>query len=231
MPSWRSCQRWNTARRYSAAGARLSSSSRQLHSADLPAARLRQLGEELDLARVLVRRGHALTWSWKLAHERVAAGMSGAQHDERLHDLPAVRVGLPDDRALRHRRVLEQGALDLERPDPVAGGDDHVVGAAGEPEVAVLVAQRPGRPSRTSRRGSTALSARALSSSRRTASAGGRRSAMSPSSPAGSSSPSSPMTASSWPGRGETHRPRPHLSPGSCRPAGSSRSARSRPGS
>src|SRR5436190_18908640 len=35
--------------------------------------------------------------------------------------------------------MLEAGRLDLERPDPVAGRDDHVVRAARVPEVAVLV--------------------------------------------------------------------------------------------
>jgi hypothetical protein len=36
--------------------------------------------------------------------------------------------------------VLEERALDLERPDAVAGGDDDVVGASDEPQIAVLVA-------------------------------------------------------------------------------------------
>src|SRR5579862_5358786 len=35
--------------------------------------------------------------------------------------------------------MLEARRLDLERADAVAGGDDHVVGAALVPEVAVLV--------------------------------------------------------------------------------------------
>ena len=35
--------------------------------------------------------------------------------------------------------MLDARRLDLERPDPVPGGDDHVVGATGVPEVAVLV--------------------------------------------------------------------------------------------
>src|SRR5205085_120030 len=44
--------------------------------------------------------------------------------------------------ALRHRPVLEQGRLDLERPDAVRGRRDHVVSSPGEPEVAVLVTRR-----------------------------------------------------------------------------------------
>src|SRR5436190_15029956 len=35
--------------------------------------------------------------------------------------------------------MLDTGRLDLERPDAVAGRDDHVVAAAGVPHVAVLV--------------------------------------------------------------------------------------------
>src|SRR4051794_34349617 len=35
--------------------------------------------------------------------------------------------------------MLDTGRLDLERPDAIAGGDDHVVAAAGVPHVAVLV--------------------------------------------------------------------------------------------
>ena len=61
------------------------------------------------------------------------------EHDERLDDLAALGVGRADDRALGHRRMLEQRALDLERPDPVRRREDHVVRAADEPEVALLV--------------------------------------------------------------------------------------------
>src|SRR5215203_5422743 len=38
--------------------------------------------------------------------------------------------------------MLHAGRLDLERADPVARGDDHVVGAARVPDVAVLVELR-----------------------------------------------------------------------------------------
>ena len=68
--------------------------------------------------------------------------MALAEHDERLHDLAAIDVGLPDDGALGDRGVLEQRALDLERADAVYGAEDHVVGAPDEPEVPVLVARR-----------------------------------------------------------------------------------------
>ena len=68
--------------------------------------------------------------------------MALGEHDERLDDVALDLVGRGDRRRLAHRRVLEARRLDLERPDPVAGGDDHVVGAARVPDVAVLVLGR-----------------------------------------------------------------------------------------
>ena len=59
--------------------------------------------------------------------------------DVRLDDVPALGVRRRDDRALGDQRVLEQRGLDLEAGDVVARGDDHVVGARLEPEVAVGV--------------------------------------------------------------------------------------------
>src|SRR5262249_57822493 len=46
-------------------------------------------------------------------------------------------------RRFRDCRVIDQRALDLHRPDAVAGDVDHVVDAAEQPEVAVGVALRP----------------------------------------------------------------------------------------
>ena len=63
-----------------------------------------------------------------------------AEHDERLDELAAIRVGHADDGALGDRRMLEERALDLERADAVGRGEDHVVRSADEPEVALLVA-------------------------------------------------------------------------------------------
>ena len=45
-----------------------------------------------------------------------------------------------DDRGLGHGLVLDQGALDLGGAEAVAGDVDHVVDAAGDPVVAVVVA-------------------------------------------------------------------------------------------
>src|SRR5262245_48214965 len=111
----------------------------QLRAPDLPADRLGQVGDELDLARVLVGCGHGLDVLLQLASKRVRGRVPRRQYDERLDDLPAERVRLADDGRLGHRGVLDQRRLDLERPDPVRRAVDHVVGAAHEPEIAVVV--------------------------------------------------------------------------------------------
>ena len=71
----------------------------------------------------------------------IEAGKVGGE--ARLVDIaPTVMrlLGLPPEGLRPDGRVLEEGALYLEGADAVAGGDDDVVGAADEPEVAVLVA-------------------------------------------------------------------------------------------
>ena len=65
--------------------------------------------------------------------------MAVAQDDDGAHDRAALVVGRGDDRGLGHGGVLDERRLDLERADPVAGGDDHVVGAALEEQEAVVV--------------------------------------------------------------------------------------------
>ena len=111
----------------------------QLRPLDLAARGLRQLLGELDDPRVLVGSGDALrrgpgaraasssegspSRSTTIARTTEPRSSSGAAHGGGLGD-----GGVGDERG-----------LDLEGPDPVAGGDDHVVVAALEPEVAVLV--------------------------------------------------------------------------------------------
>ncbi len=62
------------------------------------------------------------------------------QHDDRVHDVPALGVGPGDRGRLHHGGVRAERGLDLDRPDAVAGGDDHVVRTALEPELPVVVA-------------------------------------------------------------------------------------------
>ena len=131
-----------------------------------------------------------------------------------LTTLPRVSSGDGHDRRVGDRRMLDEAVLDLGRADAVAGGLEHVVGAALVPEVAVVVA-----------RGDVAgaapvagvLAARAfgiaevLEEEHRVGRAVGRdaggprpRRARR----AASSLPSSSITAMRWPGIGAAHRAR-----------------------
>ena len=65
--------------------------------------------------------------------------MAVAQHDDRADDRAALGVRRGDRGGLGDRGVRHERRLDLERPDPVPGADDHVVGAALEVQVPVLV--------------------------------------------------------------------------------------------
>src|SRR5215210_3306615 len=71
----------------------------------------------------------ALTCSWS----------SRASASDGAYDAAALLVRRRHDRGLGDRRVGHQRGLDLERPDPVAGRDDHVVEAALEVQEAVVV--------------------------------------------------------------------------------------------
>ena len=59
--------------------------------------------------------------------------------DEGLHDLPAQWIRHADGGGFAHRRMLQDGILDLDRAHRPAGRDDDIVGAAAVIEVAVLV--------------------------------------------------------------------------------------------
>ena len=52
-----------------------------------------------------------------LGGERVRRRVAGLEHDERLDDLGAHRIGLADHGGERHRRMADQAILDLARPD------------------------------------------------------------------------------------------------------------------
>ena len=62
------------------------------------------------------------------------------QGDERRDRLALELVRAADDRRFGDRRMVDERALDLHRADAVAGDVQHVVDAAEEPEVAVVVA-------------------------------------------------------------------------------------------
>ena len=74
--------------------------------------------------------------SWSLS----AVGVVGAEQDVGVDPLALDRVREAHHRRLRHRLVGHERALDLGGPQPVARDVEHVVDAAGDPVVAVLVA-------------------------------------------------------------------------------------------
>src|SRR5213595_2115533 len=102
----------------------------ELCAPDLAGNRLRQIGDELDLARVFVGGGHGLDVLLQVDDEGGARRVAGRQDDERLDDLAAERIGLADDGRLLHRRVLDERRLYLERADTVGRAVDDVVGPA-----------------------------------------------------------------------------------------------------
>src|SRR5438128_10487828 len=65
--------------------------------------------------------------------------MPRCQDHVRLDYRPPYWIAFPDHGAFDDRRVLDQGALDLEGADAVAGRDDHVVRSSDKPEVALGV--------------------------------------------------------------------------------------------
>ncbi|MNM84595.1 hypothetical protein D3C81_966880 [compost metagenome] len=62
-----------------------------------------------------------------------------AEHDERLDQFGALRIGLADHGGLDHGRVFDQRTFHVERANPVAGGGDHVIAATDEADAAVRV--------------------------------------------------------------------------------------------
>ena len=67
---------------------------------------------------------------------RLVAGLQG---DERRDDLAAQLVRHAGHARFGDGRVAQERRLDLDRADPVIGDLDDLVGATGEPDVAVLV--------------------------------------------------------------------------------------------
>lgn len=71
--------------------------------------------------------------------ERVGVERVLNRLDERLDRLAVSLVRDADHAGLFDSETLGDCLLDLRRPDPVAAGEDHVVGPRDEPEVAVRV--------------------------------------------------------------------------------------------
>src|SRR5688500_2564208 len=113
---------------------------------DLPGARLGQVVAEADVLRLGDRAdllADPLAQLLGDLERLVTRGSSALQHHEGAHRLAGQLVRAADDRGLGHElRVGHQRALDLHRAQAVAGDVQHVVDAAHDGYVAVLVAGR-----------------------------------------------------------------------------------------
>ena len=123
-------------------GQRAARSGAQRRAPDLAARRARELVREVDDARVLVGRRRGLRVLLQLARERGRRREPSRDHD-RAHDAPRSASGAATTAASATAGCADERRLHLERPDPVSGGDDHVVGAALEVQVALLVGAHP----------------------------------------------------------------------------------------
>ena len=81
----------------------------------------------------------AATWFAQLLEHLDRAFVAAFQRHVGDDRLPGERVRAAADRRLRDPRVVDERRLDLDRRDPVAGDVHHVVDAAEQPEVSVLV--------------------------------------------------------------------------------------------
>src|SRR5690348_4511253 len=109
---------------------------------DLARARLRQLGREDDVGRRRELADHAADVVTKLFQYLRRTFLAALQRDEGHDRLPRLRVVAPRDRGLGDRGMADQRAFHLDRRDAMAGDVHHVVDAAEEPEIAVLVDAR-----------------------------------------------------------------------------------------
>src|SRR5262245_48481385 len=111
----------------------------QLAPHDLARRGERQLGHELDLARVLMRGEAGLHEGGEVGLERLRADNLGPELNEGLHDLGTYLVGHADDTDHGDGGMAHQAFLDLARADAIAARGDDVVVAALEEDVAILV--------------------------------------------------------------------------------------------
>ena len=82
------------------------------------------------------------TWACSSFFSSSLAAIARFQRDEAADAFALDVVRLADDRGLRDLRMMHQGAFDFHRAQAVAGDVQHVVDAAHDPEVAVLVPAR-----------------------------------------------------------------------------------------
>src|SRR6516225_5563487 len=106
----------------------------QPEALNLSSRRLRELGHELDPARIFVRGDLIAHERLQLLGRGVAAGPAARlEHDERIRLHQAVFIGLAHDTALQDGRVLDQRRFDLRRGHPLSPHLQHVVGPPAVP--------------------------------------------------------------------------------------------------
>ena len=145
-----------------------------------------------------------------VARVRAMAFTPCLTRDEADDGLALQLVGPPDDRGLGDGRVRDERALDFRRAEPVAGDVEHVVDAAHDPEVSVLVAARAvaGEVACLCTRSSrSSCSAPCRRRSSRSIDGHGLRMTSLPPSFGGTSLPSSSTTAASTPKNGSVAVP------------------------
>ena len=105
---------------------------------DLADGGLRQLGQDLEVLRHRRRLGDMVA---RMRHQLLArsAVAAGDQLDIDRRQLAGTGVRLADRAGEGDRRVLHHRVLDQRRVDVVPAADDQVLGAAGDPDVAVGV--------------------------------------------------------------------------------------------
>src|SRR5262244_477413 len=113
--------------------------SAELEPLNLARRRLGQFRDELDPARILVRRELVLHEALELGLEAGRGGGAVFEDDEGLGLDEAVRVLVAHHRRLEHGGVADERVLHLHGRDPDAADLEHVVGAAAVPEEAVRV--------------------------------------------------------------------------------------------
>src|SRR5437016_6332980 len=106
---------------------------------DLPAPRLRQHVDEVQLADDRERPELLPHGREQLGLQRVGRRVALPQHDERRDDLAAKLVGPSGYAGLGDRGVAKERRLDLDRPDAVIGDLDDLVGPPAEPDIPVGV--------------------------------------------------------------------------------------------
>src|SRR5687767_12444459 len=97
----------------------------------------------MNLAWILIRSGYFLDMILKLSRKLLRGRISLCQNDESADYLRPLGIVLTDNGRLQYGRMLDKCRLHLERADSIRGGGDHIIGAAREPEVAILIHQSP----------------------------------------------------------------------------------------